>query len=169
MRRPVVPGGSAEALLEALPLLTPGRRVSSFSVACEIVNVRLDTARASSKVSPMSNAIQTRAEMNTTIATTLSGRPGHDPAVWEALENMVAANVEPLVAVAPKSARVALTQEEAVALPEGARVAFLSSGKAYVKHNDGNRPGQFYFQSERNGERFGRAHAFREGRFGRIA
>ncbi len=60
-----------------------------------------------------------------------------------------------------------MTYEEAAALVEGARVVFLSSGKTYIKHNDGHRPGQFYFQSERNGERFGKAYNFRAGRFGR--
>jgi hypothetical protein len=118
----------------------------------------------------MSNA--TRTELNATIAATLSGRPGHDPAVWEALEDMVAGNVEPVAAApvvveAPKAAPVALSYEEAAALPEAALVVWLSTGKTYIKHNDSDRPGQFYFQVERNGERFGRAQDFRAGRFGK--
>ncbi len=71
--------------------------------------------------------------------------------------------------LAPAPAAAAMTYEEAAALPEGARVVFLSSGKTYVKHNDGSRPGQFYFQAVRNGERFGRGYYFRAGRFGRAA
>ncbi len=108
-----------------------------------------------------------RSEMNAAIAATLNGRPGHDPAVWEALEDMVAGNVEP-TAAAPVNAPVALTYEECAALPEGAHVVFLSSGKVYGKRNDGSRPGQFYFQALRNGERSGRGHDFRAGRFGKV-
>jgi hypothetical protein len=65
------------------------------------------------------------------------------------------------------SAKVALTYEEAAALPEGALVVWLSTGKTYMKHNDGHRPGRFYFQTVRNGECFGRAQDFRAGRFGK--